>query len=918
MRRILLSLVVWGLPAAALVGCADEEVPSTTDAGMVERDAGPIEGCASDLACGAGRVCVDGSCRLGACNTERTCPVGQTCDRATFTCSGSENPACQRNEDCSGVAVCDGGECRPVQCVTTADCDPNEECTEQNRCIAMIAECVDGDGDGYGQGCEAGADCDDRNSDANPGMQEDGQNRCDDGVDNDCDGADARCGETDADGDGFSDQAGDCDDNNADVNPGRSEVPYNGLDDDCNAETRDADVDGDGFAAEQAGGDDCDDRAVHINPEARDIPGNGIDEDCDGEDRMPAADDADGDGVSEADGDCNDENPAVHPNAPEVPYNTIDDDCNAETPDNDLDADGFESPVDCADDNAAVNPNAEEIYYNGIDDDCNAETADADADGDGFDGVDGGGPDCNDGSASVNPEADEVNYNGVDDDCNAETPDDDLDGDGFPRETDCEDENADINPDVVENATTLCGDGIDNDCRGGDVVCDDEAVDTDGDGVPDDQDCEPNNADVPGLAEIPGNGIDDDCNPETPDEVAVCADDVFDVAAANGAADVATGIADANQIGGQYTELVICGADADWYRIDLDAGDGLEVDVEFDGDADDIDVRLLKQGANDAEPLFVGSSAGISDRETVYERRATEAATYFVVVYRFDDAPGRAVYSMTANVFNQCTDDVRGLSFEHNDSADELTSMPEVGERRQICDYDDDWYRFSLDMVQNVRIDLRFAHADGDLEMALYPEGEAVAIETVRSSNDNELIERELQPGDYAIRVWGHRGATAPYQLFRSSGRLDTARRQLQNPPAPVAIPDWAAGEPGVAEVTLSFDVPAGAVIRNLRVRDLDINHDWLPDLVVTLWWNGEQIASLWDRDGDRANGLDGGLDDDFLPFTGDDINFDNRDYAQFVGLPARGDLVLRVEDRGIGDSGTIEDLDIEIEYFEP
>ena len=131
-----------------------------------------------------------------------------------------------------------------------------------------------------------------------------------------------------------------------------------------------------------------------------------------------------------------------------------------------------------------------------------------------------------------------------------------------------------------------------------------------------------------------------------------------------------------------------------------------------------------------------------------------------------------------------------------------------------------------------------------------------------------------------------------------------------------VPIPDFD-GMPGVAEVDLDFRAPAGAVIRTLRVQDLDINHDWLPDLVVTLLWDGEPIKVVWNREGD-ANGGDGGLDDDFLPGTGGDINFDNRDYRDFQGLSANGRLTLRVEDMGARDVGEIADFDVRIEYLVP
>jgi len=51
--------------------------------------------------------------------------------------------------------------------------------------------CIDLDGDGFGQYCERGVDCDDRRSSSHPGATE----QCGDGADNDCDGqAEEGCG----------------------------------------------------------------------------------------------------------------------------------------------------------------------------------------------------------------------------------------------------------------------------------------------------------------------------------------------------------------------------------------------------------------------------------------------------------------------------------------------------------------------------------------------------------------------------------------------------------------------------------------------------------------------------------------------------------------------------------------------------
>lgn len=55
---------------------------------------------------------------------------------------------------------------------------------------------------------------------------------------------------------------------------------------------------------------------------------------------------------------------------PEIAYNGVDDDCNPDTPDDDLDGDGYVLATDCNDDNIHVHPNALELC-DGIDNNCN-------------------------------------------------------------------------------------------------------------------------------------------------------------------------------------------------------------------------------------------------------------------------------------------------------------------------------------------------------------------------------------------------------------------------------------------------------------------------------------------------------------------------------------------------------------------
>jgi hypothetical protein len=169
---------------------------------------------------------------------------------------------------------------------------------------------IDADGDGF----DADEDCDDDDPLVNPGASE----VAGDGVDNDCDESTpdlVDTGETtppqDVDGDGYIAQADggdDCDDSDASVNPGQTEIPYDGVDNDCDETTPDDDLDGDGHSSTAAGGTDCDDSDASVNPDATETWYDGVDSDCDGADDY----DQDGDGDPSADwggADCDDTDP---------------------------------------------------------------------------------------------------------------------------------------------------------------------------------------------------------------------------------------------------------------------------------------------------------------------------------------------------------------------------------------------------------------------------------------------------------------------------------------------------------------------------------------------------------------------------------------------------------------------------------
>ena len=159
----------------------------------------------------------------------------------------------------------------------TISCDLNAEIT------------TDADGDGFDNIEAGGTDCDDDDPTVNPGAVESWY----DGVDQDCSGG----SDFDQDGDGFESKVfndsydpdcdpssttcgGDCQDVDPSINPGATDVWYDGVDQDCSGGS-DFDQDGDGYRSAEYGWNDCDDMDVEVNPSSTE-QFNGKDDDCNG------------------------------------------------------------------------------------------------------------------------------------------------------------------------------------------------------------------------------------------------------------------------------------------------------------------------------------------------------------------------------------------------------------------------------------------------------------------------------------------------------------------------------------------------------------------------------------------------------------------------------------------------------------
>jgi Putative metal-binding motif len=233
---------------------------------------------------------------------------------------------------------------------------------------------IDCDGDGHA------TDCDDYDWTVNH-MATD---LCGNGKNDDCVGG-VDDG-TDRDGDGLTPCDGDCVDNpavpgSADIHPGATENPHDGIDNDCSGACDEVDdVDGDTYTASgfrtispdpidrtcAAAIPDCNDDDAAINPGAQELDGNGIDDDCNGHCDV----DADGDGYTAGDG-VNGVLDTPDPKTARCPETTADCDDDPNTPRNGTPA-------------AMIHPGAPEVC-DGVDDNCDGKCDEGlDTDGDGF------------------------------------------------------------------------------------------------------------------------------------------------------------------------------------------------------------------------------------------------------------------------------------------------------------------------------------------------------------------------------------------------------------------------------------------------------------------------------------------------------------------------------------------------------
>lgn len=218
------------------------------------------------------------------------------------------------------------------------------------------------------------------------------------------------------------------------------------------------------------------------------------------------------------------------------------------------------------------------------------------------------------------------------------------------------------------------------------------------------------------------------------------------------------------------TNLTICGDDEDYFKLTALAGDVVVADAAFDASAGDLNLYLYGPCDGGSCGSVIASEVGAGDGEQLVYT-LTEDGQYVVGV---DSATSglNQLYSFGIGVFRSCTP----TGEEPNDFADQATTPTEYSAISSegvaslaLCapdayhpDYD--WFTYPLHMGDTFSVDLSFADYHGNIDVALWRDGELVDSST--GTSDTEAIDLSVTaPGTHYIEVYAEDQEDNPYSI---------------------------------------------------------------------------------------------------------------------------------------------------------
>lgn len=216
------------------------------------------------------------------------------------------------------------------------------------------------------------------------------------------------------------------------------------------------------------------------------------------------------------------------------------------------------------------------------------------------------------------------------------------------------------------------------------------------------------------------------------------------------------------------------GVDSDFFAITVAPGSVLHVDAFFSNAAGDVDLELY---GDPACAQLVDASYSLSDDEHVdYVNQTGQPVDLVLAVHGFGPSFDCNDYDLLAVIApDPCVSLVADAAEDDDDCTTATLLFGGLTSSLNVSLSDPDWRRLTLDAGASLALELRFTHADGDLDMRLWtgcPTTGLVPFASSESETDDEFLGFG-NSGDLPVDIWieiyvwsGSSSACNEYELF--------------------------------------------------------------------------------------------------------------------------------------------------------
>lgn len=219
---------------------------------------------------------------------------------------------------------------------------------------------------------------------------------------------------------------------------------------------------------------------------------------------------------------------------------------------------------------------------------------------------------------------------------------------------------------------------------------------------------------------------------------------------------------------GSYS-LLVCGdpVDDDWFTIDVNAGDLVEIDLLFSHATGNVDL-LLFDDRSLTTPVRTAQTN--TDNESIVYRSARDQTLTWRVLTTSSTASIPYDMDVTLTAGGTCDDD----GFSPNQSSATAASIEAPTNNREglypaltKCEDTEDWFEVDLLAGTDFEAYISFDHGDADLNLTVYDPSDNPIGSGGTSTTDNESVEFEVpSDGTYKIQIESVERARVIYDLM--------------------------------------------------------------------------------------------------------------------------------------------------------